>query len=490
MLVNGKHYRTVWREGSAVRMIDQTLLPFRFQVFDSADHRESARAIRDMVTRGAGAIGAAAGFGVAQAALEAPAVSTFRAYMEAAAALLRGSRPTAQNLFYAVDRVMAAALAALPDIAGARAAACAAADALADEDVEAGRLIGEAGAASDPRRRAGAHALQRRLACLHRLGNRALSHLPATREGRRVFVWVDETRPRLQGARLTAWELAGEGIDFRVIPDNAAGYFMRRGEVDLVIVGADRIAANGDVANKIGTYEKAVLARESGVPFYVAAPLSTIDLDCPDGDSIPIEERGEDEVLSATGPDAPADARRLRSGPYAWQAPVRAARNPAFDVTPRRFVAGHHHGEGGRGSRGSGSAAGGRRVIRPATVPPLRRHPRAAPSPREERRDLLLVDLGDNVAFHGLLRAELHAHLEVLREQLEAEHPLELAEAALGVHPRLLISSEMSSMICGLSSRSSLWMRNRSPAPRRTSPAPPRWAPRARRGTSGPGPPP
>src|SRR5579864_1328430 len=148
MLVNGRHYRTIWREGSTVRMIDQTLLPFRFQVFDAADHRESARAIRDMITRGAGAIGAAAGFAVAQAALEAPAAAdTFRRFMETAAALIRASRPTAQNLFYAVDRVLAAALDALPDTAGARAAACASADALADENAEEGRLIGEVGAA-------------------------------------------------------------------------------------------------------------------------------------------------------------------------------------------------------------------------------------------------------------------------------------------------------------------------------------------------------
>ena len=336
MLVNGKHYRTVWREGATVRMIDQTLLPFRFQVFDAADHRVSARAIRDMITRGAGAIGAAAGYAVAQAVMEAPAAPVpFRAYMETAAALLRASRPTAQNLFFAVDRVLAAALSALPDTAGARAAACASADAHADEDAEAGRMIGEAGAE------------------LIRDGARILTHCnagwlaftdwgtalspiyTASRQGKKVFVWVDETRPRLQGARLTAWELAGEGVDFRVIPDNAAGYFMRRGEVDMVIVGADRVAANGDVANKIGTYEKAVLARESGIPFYVAAPLSTVDVECPDGDSIPIEERGEDEVLNASGPDADGCLRTVRV-----VSPGARARNPAFDVTPARFVAG------------------------------------------------------------------------------------------------------------------------------------------------------
>ncbi len=340
MLVDGTHYRTVWREGSTVRMIDQNLLPFRFQVVDSRDHRATAAAIGDMTTRGAGAIGAAAGFGVAQAAMEAPDdPDAFRRYLEEAAALLRATRPTAQNLFFAVNRVLAAALAALPGsgrgCGAARSAACAEADALAREDAETGRLIGIAGAS------------------LIREGARVLTHCnagwlaftdwgtalspvyAAAREGKRVFVWVDETRPRLQGARLTAWELSGEGIDYRVIPDNAAGLFMRRQEVDLVIVGADRIAANGDVANKIGTYEKAVLARENGVPFYVAAPFSTVDVDCPSGEQIPIEERGEAEVLNASGPDAEGRLRTVRVA-----SPGARARNPAFDVTPAALVRG------------------------------------------------------------------------------------------------------------------------------------------------------
>ncbi len=157
----------------------------------------------------------------------------------------------------------------------------------------------------------------------------------ARRMGKAVFVWVDETRPRLQGARLTAWELAGEGVDHRVIPDNAAGHFMRQGEVDLVIVGADRIAFNGDAANKIGTYEKAVLARDNGIPFYVAAPLSTVDLRCADGGAIPIEERGEEEVLNAEGPDAEGIMRTIRLA-----APGARARNPGFDVTPARLITG------------------------------------------------------------------------------------------------------------------------------------------------------
>ncbi|MGD0726036.1 MAG: S-methyl-5-thioribose-1-phosphate isomerase [Spirochaetia bacterium] len=336
MLVNGTHYRTVWREGGTVRMIDQILLPFQFAIFDSPDHRVTARAIKDMVTRGAGAIGVAGGFGVAQAAREAPASTQgFRAYMGAAASLLKSTRPTAQNLFYAVDRVLASALGALPDPARAREAACAEADALAEEDVDAGRRIGEAGA---PLIHDGARVLTHCNAgwlAFTDWGTALSPVYKANREGKRLFVWVDETRPRLQGARLTAWELAGEGIEYRIIPDNAAGFFMRKGEVDIVIVGADRVAANGDVANKIGTYEKAVLARENGIPFYVAAPLSTIDFDCPTGDSIPIEERGEAEVLTAAGPDEAGIMRAVRLA-----SPGACARNPAFDVTPASLVTG------------------------------------------------------------------------------------------------------------------------------------------------------
>lgn len=334
MLVNGTHYRTVWREGGTVRMINQILLPFQFAIFDSPDHTATARAIKDMVTRGAGAIGVAGGFGVAQAAGEAPASAQgFREYLDAAASLLKSTRPTAQNLFYAIDRVLSSALGAFPDAARAREAACAEADALAEEDVEAGRRIGEAGATLiRDCARVLTHCNAGWLAFTD--WGTALSPIyMAKREGKRIFVWVDETRPRLQGARLTAWELAGEGIDFRIIPDNAAGFFMRNGEVDMVIVGADRVAANGDVANKIGTYEKAVLARENGIPFYVAAPTSTIDFDCPTGASIPIEEREEAEVLTATGPDEKGVIRTVRIA-----SPDASARNPAFDITPASLV--------------------------------------------------------------------------------------------------------------------------------------------------------
>ena len=337
MLVNGVHYRTIWLEGQVVRMIDQTLLPFRFAILDSPGHAETARCIRDMVVRGAGAIGAAGGYGVAQAALEAPA-SGFDAFVEEAGRTLKATRPTARNLFYAVDRVLAAvrrtrAAGASASEAGRRAVQ--EAEAVAREDTEDCIRIGELGAA------------------LVRDGMRILTHCNAgwlafsdwgtalaplyraKRDGKRFSIWVDETRPRLQGARLTAWELANEGIEFRVIPDNAAGWLMRRGEVDLVIVGSDRIAANGDVANKIGTYEKAVCARANGVPFYVAAPLSTFDPGAATGDDIPIEERDPGEVLEATGSDPEGTIRTVRLA-----APGAGARNPSFDVTPADLVTG------------------------------------------------------------------------------------------------------------------------------------------------------
>ncbi len=337
MLVDGVHYRTVWLEGRTVRMIDQTLLPFRFAIHDANDHGETARCIRDMVVRGAGAIGAAGGFGVAQAALEGPG-DGFDAYVEAGARTLADTRPTARNLFYAVDRVLAAVRAARRGGASvdvARQAAVAEAEAVARQDTADCIAIGELGAA------------------LIRDGMRILTHCNAgwlafsdwgtalaplyraRRDGKRFSVLADETRPRLQGARLSAWELMNEGIDVRVIPDNAAGWLMRRGEVDLVIVGSDRIAANGDVANKVGTYEKAVCARANGVPFYVAAPLSTFDAAAATGDDIPIEERDEAEVLEAIGPDADGAMRTVRLA-----APGAHARNPSFDVTPADLVTG------------------------------------------------------------------------------------------------------------------------------------------------------
>jgi S-methyl-5-thioribose-1-phosphate isomerase len=332
MKVNGTPYRTVWLEGSAVKMIDQLLLPHRFEIATLPTHQDTARAIVTMLVRGAGAIGAAAGYGMAQVVLEAPEGHGFAGYLAQGAETLRRTRPTAQDLFYAIAQVERAALGAA-SVAQARQAAVAAAQAVADENAAAGEAIGRHGAAliADGARVL-THCNAGWLAFVD-WGSALAPIYVAARQGKRVFVFADETRPRCQGAKLTAWELEGEGIPHAILADNAAGFLMRRGEIDLVIVGADRIAANGDVANKIGTYEKAVCAAANDVPFYVAAPLSTVDPACPSGDDIPIEERSADEVLYAYGYNDLGEPSRVRLAHAGAQ-----ARNPAFDVTPARYV--------------------------------------------------------------------------------------------------------------------------------------------------------
>jgi len=334
MIVQGKHYRTVWMEKeSTVRMIDQTLLPHRFEIIDLEDFRQTARSISVMKVRGAGAIGATAAYGMAQCALSAPENDFDRA-MEEGARVIGGTRPTAQNLFYGIERVTRAA-AAENSIPARRAAAVAAAQAVADEDAAACERIGELGAGLlKDGFRVSTHCNAGWLAFVD--WGSALSPIyKAKRQGLHIFVWADETRPRSQGAKLTAWELNEEGIDHRVIIDGATGHMMKCGKIDMVIVGSDRIAANGDVANKIGTYSSAVLAAENGIPFYVAAPTSTIDFNCPHGDQIPIEERGEDEVRVIDGLTREGREQSVRITP----AGTRAA-NPSFDVTPNRLVAG------------------------------------------------------------------------------------------------------------------------------------------------------
>ncbi|OGO04615.1 MAG: S-methyl-5-thioribose-1-phosphate isomerase [Chloroflexi bacterium RBG_13_56_8] len=332
MNVNGVPYRTVWMEGNVVKMINQPLIPYRFEIVDLPTHHDTAHAIKTMIVRGAPAIGAAAGYGLAQATLEAPESSAFMDYVEKATDTLRNTRPTARDLFYAIERVTAAIQRA-GSVAQARQAATETAQALADESVAACEAIGRHGATLiEDGMRILTHCNAGWLACVD--WGTALSPIyAAAREGKRLFVYVDETRPRCQGARLTAWELQGEGIENAVIADNAAGYFLQRGEIDIVLVGADRIASNGDVANKIGTYEKAVVAQANHVPFYVAAPTSTIDVDCPSGNDILIEERDRDEVLYAVGLDDQGEICRVRLAPASAQ-----ARNPAFDVTPREYI--------------------------------------------------------------------------------------------------------------------------------------------------------
>ena len=301
----------MWLEGDSVRLVDQRLLPNELKILDLRDVEDVARAIETMAVRGAPAIGAAAAYGLALAEIEGTD-------LRRAADRLRRTRPTGQDLFAAIDRVMRA----VADGGSAREAA----EALAREDEERCLAIG----------RHGKRLIKEGMRILTHCNAGALATvdvgtvmapLRAARDaGRHFFVYASETRPRLQGSRLTAWELGQEGIDHAVVVDGAAGLLLQRGEVDLVLVGADRIAANGDTANKIGTYPKAVLAKAHRVPFYVAAPMTTVDFGARNGRAIPIEERPEDEVLEIAG---------VRVAPKGTR-----ARNFAFDVTPARYITG------------------------------------------------------------------------------------------------------------------------------------------------------
>ncbi len=308
MNVRGRDYRAVWMTGHDVIVVNQPLLPGKFALLRLRDYRQTARAIQTMIVRGAGTIGATAAYGLAQAALAG-------ADIKVAYRALLNTRPTAADLKHALDRVRRH----LDD-------PVAEAQRIADEYAERGRRIGQIGL---PLIQNGCRVLTHCNAGWLALVDWGSAPAPiylAHRKRRKVFVWVDETRPRLQGANLTSWEFQQEGVPHKIIADNAGGLLMQRGEVDLCLVGADRIAANGDVANKIGTYQKAVLAREHGIPFYVAAPSSTIDLNCRSGADIPIEERDEDEIHFVG---------KTRVTPRG----ARAA-NPAFDVTPARFITG------------------------------------------------------------------------------------------------------------------------------------------------------
>ncbi|MBI4175970.1 MAG: S-methyl-5-thioribose-1-phosphate isomerase [Candidatus Aenigmarchaeota archaeon] len=325
MLVKGTHYRTVWMDNGSVRMIEQNRLPFSFEVHACNSVEDTCQAIRDMTVRGAGAIGATAGFAMAQHFLD-PKQKT-----EDALEMIKRTRPTAQNLFYAVERVYnQAANSRKPS-----SAALEEAQAIANEDAEACRMIGENAArllAGHPRMMT--HCNAGWLAFVD-WGSALSPVYAARRNGITPFVYVSETSPRGQGARLTAWELGQEGIEHAVIPDNASGFFMKNGDVDIAITGADRIAANGDTANKIGTYMKAVIAKEIGIPFYIAAPTSTIDFRCPDGRGIPIEFRNQDEVLWKSGVTEDGKIERILTS-----SPGSLAKNPAFDVTPARYITG------------------------------------------------------------------------------------------------------------------------------------------------------
>lgn len=310
-----------------VRMIDQRLLPTQELWLEYRDYRTVAEAIQTMVIRGAPAIGVAAAYGAAFGArdIDADTFDAFYLELEQVCATLAATRPTAVNLFWALDRMKAKArdLAEHP-LNTIKTALLNEAQTIAAEDVTINRTMGRHGAELIPD---GARVLTHCNAGALATGGygTALGVIRAAVEsGKTLSVLADETRPFLQGARLTAWELHKDGIPVTLICDNMAGSLMRLGDIDCVIVGADRIAANGDVANKIGTYSVAVLAKEHGLPFYVAAPLSTIDLMIPNGDHIPIEERDASEVTHCG---------KTRVAPEGIK-----VRNPAFDVTPARLV--------------------------------------------------------------------------------------------------------------------------------------------------------
>ena len=321
--------RTIEWHAGTVKMIDQRVLPLHYEIKTYTDYAGVAEAIHTMVIRGAPAIGAAAGFGLALAALKSSARtrSDMLRDLDVAAEVLRKSRPTAVNLFWAIDRMLKTAQnEAFSSAEDVREALITEAQKIADEDVEINKRMAEHGAA------------------LVKDGDTILTHCNtgalavvdygtalgvirrAHEQGKRIKVFADETRPRLQGARLTAWELMKWGIDVTLIADNAAGHYLRTGAIDICFVGSDRTTANGDVANKIGTYKLGVVAKENGVPFYPVLPTSTIDLSLAHGDLIPIEERDEKEVTEIDG---------VRFAPIGVK-----VGNPAFDVTPHKYVTG------------------------------------------------------------------------------------------------------------------------------------------------------
>jgi methylthioribose-1-phosphate isomerase len=316
-----EYYSLKWM-GDYLSMIDQRRLPLEEVYLEYTDTRDVAEAIRTMVVRGAPAIGSAAGFGLALTAIHAQSGSDegLLRELEKAGNILKAARPTAVNLAWAVDRVLSAAR-----ISGnIRETVISEAQAIFDEDVRANIQIGLNGLELVPQNARFIHHCNTGALATSGYGT-ALGVIRAAHEhGRNVFVYVDETRPRLQGSRLTAWELQKLGIPFKVIVDGASGHVMRTRGVDLCVVGCDRVAANGDTANKIGTFNLALAARAHNVPFYVVGPTSTLDPHTPDGDAIPVEERSAEEVLTIDGRSiAPSHT------------PVF---NPAFDIAPHEYI--------------------------------------------------------------------------------------------------------------------------------------------------------
>ena len=339
MRIHGKPYRTIWLrpDGWSIEVIEQTLLPHRFATAALSSPEDAAHAIKTMIVRGAPLIGATAAYGLAMAMRADPSDANLERTVE----FLASQRPTAVNLRWALEE-MRKVLAPMAPAKRAEAAYAKAA-AICDDDVETCRNIGLHGLPiieAIAKRKGGAavniltHCNAGWLACVD-WGTATSPIYQAHDKGIKLHVWVDETRPRNQGASLTAYELGAHGVPHTIIVDNAGGHLMQQGLVDLCIVGTDRVTSNGDVANKIGTYLKGLAAKDNGVPFYVACPHSTIDWTLAEGRDIPIEERSADEVLTMSG--------RTKDGKVVQveiAAPGSPARNDAFDVTPARLVTG------------------------------------------------------------------------------------------------------------------------------------------------------
>jgi S-methyl-5-thioribose-1-phosphate isomerase len=362
MLVNvrgrSRHYRTVTFDSARneVLLIEQRLLPHDFKIVAAGDYHETAAAIHDMIVRGAGAIGATAAYGLAQGAraFRGSDLSKFKRHVERVYQTLKAARPTAVDPVNAMNQVLAA-MRAGETVEEQQALALAEAEEFANEDVAHCQDIGKHGAKLIKNSsNLLTHCNAGWLAFVD-IGSATAPMYAAQAQGKKFHVFCDETRPRCQGATLTAWELAQQNISHQVISDNAAGHLMQRGKIDLIIVGSDRtLGRTGEVANKIGTYTKAVLAKRHGIPFYVAIPLSTIDWNLKSGFDIPIEERHESEVLGAWGVSdspkskvqSPKSAHAIRNTQYAIRRYVRVANpssgalNPGFDVTPPDLITG------------------------------------------------------------------------------------------------------------------------------------------------------
>lgn len=318
--------RTIELKDGTVRMIDQRRLPRDLVIEEIRDYRTVARAIKEMWIRGAPALGAAGAFGLALAAMESKASTRDEMLrdLDSASVLLKATRPTAVNLGWALHRVMKKARAANLPVAEMRDLVISESQSIADEDVAINRQMANYGAEFIHDGDTVIHHCNTGPLATVDIGTALGCIIQAHRQGKRIHVLVDETRPRLQGARLTAWELMQYGVPMTLIADNASGYYLRRGGVNACFVGSDRVASNGDVANKIGTYKLAVVAKENHVPFFAVMPTSTIDMNLASGDDIPIEERSAEEVTTIEG------VRIAPEGVHVG--------NPAFDVTPHQYI--------------------------------------------------------------------------------------------------------------------------------------------------------